>query len=233
MGRAPQSGVSSNRETGDVLVWGAGVTFRERWNRTPGIPYNTCASKRVLSRDRSAADRRGRGVCCGDGSGGHSGMTLRESIESGTVFLSQDQVFVGLAEFDGYLPERRGVPATARQSFPYRRSHEKATAGYLQSGTGPSSHRERSHWRAPHVPVVQWVDRTLPRSLPAAAALSCDTDVYCLRQNRPLYCGSSLVGIRSFARSSCSRARSSPSARVFFFAEGLAGRQAPASRSPR
>ncbi len=177
--------------------------------------------------------RAGWGIGSGEGSGGHGGMTLREVIESGTCWMLQDEERLCLAAFDGYLSERRGLPATARQSFPYRRSHEKATAGYLQPGTGPSSHCERSHWRAPHVSVVQRYDRTFTRSFPATAALSCDTHLHCLRTHRPLYCGSSLVGIRQLARSSCSRARSSTGARVFFFAEGLAGRQAPASRSRR
>lgn len=175
----------------------------------------------------------GGGVGCGHGSGGHGGMTLREFIESRDRRLSQDQARLCLAVLDGYLSECRGLPAAARQSFPYRRSHEKATAGYLQPGTGPSPHRERSHRRTPHVSVVQWIDRAYSRSLPAAAAFSCDTHVYCVRTDCPLYCGSSLVGIPHFARSSCSRARSYTSARVFFFAAGLAWRQAPASRSPR
>ena len=194
------------------------------------MPYNTCASKRVLTLDRGAFEGRERGVGGGRVRGGHGGMTLREFFESGSVQSPQDQARLGLADLDGYLSECRGLPATARQSFLYRRSHEKATAGYLQPGTGPSSHRERSHRRAPRVSVMQRFDRAFARSFSAASAISCDTHVYCLRQNRPLYCRSSLVGIRPVARSSCSRAWSNPSARVFF-AVRLAGGQAPASRS--
>lgn len=135
--------------------------------------------------------------------------------------IKASQMFVrfGFATQDGYLPNGRGLPGSARISFQHRRSHEKAPSGDLQSGAGTASHCERSYRRAPQLPIVQRLDRTVSRPLSTSATVACDADVHRLRSNGPLYCGSSLVGIlvgRSIVRA---RALVTTERASFLFAE--------------
>ncbi len=140
------------------------------------------------------------------------GMTFEKPFGPDAVEASQMTVYFGFATLDGYFPNCRGLPGSARESFQHRRTHEKAPSGDLQSGAGTASHCERPYRRAPQLPVVQRLDRAIARPLSTSAAVARDADVHCLRSNGPLYCGSSLVGI--LVGSSIVRARALGRSRV-------------------
>lgn len=133
--------------------------------------------------------------------GGQGGVAVRriegQDVREGTQIC----VWLGFATLSGYLPIGRGLAVAAHVSSQYRRPHEKATTGDLQSGAGASSHRKRSNGGAPQLPVVQWFDRTFSGSTSAAAAFSCDADMYGVWSSCSLHSGSSVVGIRVGARS--------------------------------
>lgn len=180
--------------------------------------------------DRSTAEGRGGGGNAGAEGGRSRRMTRGIMFGLDAFETSQMSVQFGFATLDGYLPNGRGLPAPARPSFQHRRSHEKAPSGDLQSGAGTASHCERSHRRAPQLPVVQRLDRTFARSLSTSAAITCDAHVYRLRSNGPLYCGSSLVGI--LGGSSIVRARALGRHEcASFFSRRVGAASAPASRS--
>lgn len=133
--------------------------------------------------------------------GGQGGVAVRriegQDVREGTQIC----VWLGFATLSGYLPIGRGLAVAAHVSSQYRRPHEKATTGDLQSGAGASSHRKRSNGGAAQLPVVQWFDRTFSGSTSAAAAFSCDADMYGVWSSCSLHSGSSVVGIRVGARS--------------------------------
>ncbi len=156
---------------------------RARSRRDRFIPERAASRRRAVSR------------------GGPGGVAVRriegQDVREGTQIC----VWLGFATLSGYLPIGRGLAVAAHVSSQYRRPHEKATTGDLQSGPGASSHRKRSNGGAPQLSFVQWFDRTISGSTSTATAFSCDADMHGVWSSCSLHSGSSVVGIRAGARS--------------------------------
>lgn len=156
---------------------------RARSTRDRFIPERAASRRRAVSR------------------GGQGGVAVRQIEGRDDREGSQICVWLGFAALSGYLSIGRGLAVAAHVLSQYRRPHEKATTGDLQSGAGASSHRKRSNGGAAQLPVVQWFDRTFSGSTSTAAAFTCDADMYGVWSSCSLHSGSSVVGIRVVARS--------------------------------
>lgn len=156
---------------------------RARFTTDRFIPGRAASRRRTVTRDGQG----GVVVSCAEG------QDVRDK--------SQICVWLGFASLGGYLSLGRGLAAAAHVSSQYRRPHEKATTGDLQSGAGASSHRKRSDRGAAQLPLMQRFDRTFSGSTSTAAAFARDADVHGMRSDCSLHSGSSVVGIRVVARS--------------------------------
>jgi hypothetical protein len=94
---------------------------------------------------------------------------------------------LGVADFGGYFSVSTRLCGESSASHQPRRSHAQAPSGDVQSSASLAPHCERSEWGCSELPVLLRFNRTVTRTLSAAASLPRHAAVHVLRTHRALY----------------------------------------------